>query len=428
MPQTLCEKILSEKAGRRVAVGEFLELYPDLALANDVTAPPAIKEFYKGGGKRVFKPSQLVLMPDHFTPNKDIASAQQAKLMRDFAHEQGIEKYYEIGRMGIEHVVLPEEGLVRSADLVVGADSHTCTYGALGAFATGVGSTDIAGVYLAGRVWLRVPSSIRVRISGNAFKGHSSAKDLMLSLIGLIGVDGANYRVLEFFGPGLGSISIEGRMTMANMAIEAGAKTAIFPVDELTAAYEAERGIRVDLLEADEGARYERELCLDLDDLEPQVAMPFLPSNVKAVAEISAHMLRVDQVVIGSCTNGRIEDLRVAAAILKDRIIAPHVRCIVIPGSQRVYAQAMAEGLLEIFIKAQCAISTPTCGPCLGGHMGILAAGERAVATTNRNFVGRMGHPESEVILASPAVAAACALSGVVCGPNELNASDTEQK
>jgi 3-isopropylmalate/(R)-2-methylmalate dehydratase large subunit len=424
MPQTLCEKILSKKARRPVWVGEYLELCPDVALANDVTAPPAIRGFYKAGGVRVKDPQQLVLMPDHFTPNKDIASAGQVKMMREFAREQGIGKYYEIGRMGIEHVVLPEEGLVRSGDLVVGADSHTCTYGGLGAFATGVGSTDLAGVFLAGLVWLRVPPSIRVIIRGEAFKGHASAKDLMLSLIGRIGVDGANYRVLEFFGPGLKAISIEGRMTMANMAIEAGAKTALFPVDDLTLAYERERGLDVEPLGADEDAVYESCIELDLGQLEPVAAMPFLPSNVCRIDDVTEQKLPVDQVVIGSCTNGRIEDLRAAAAVMKGFVVDPKVRCLIIPGSQRVYAQAMKEGIFDVFIHAQCAISTPTCGPCLGGHMGILAAGERAVATTNRNFVGRMGHPESEVILASPATAAATAVKGYLCGPAELNASN----
>lgn len=417
----MCEKLLSKKAGRPVRVGEYLELKPDVALANDVTSPPAIRAFYQAGGVRVKNPGQLVLMPDHFTPNKDIASAGQVKMMREFARDQGIANFFEIGRMGIEHVVLPEEGLVRSGDLVVGADSHTCTYGGLGAFATGVGSTDAAGVYLAGLVWLKVPASIQVIIKGSGFTGHASAKDLMLTLIGKIGVDGANYRVLEFSGPGLKAISIEGRMTMANMAIEAGAKTALFPVDELTAAYELERGLEVEFLRADDDALYESCLELDLDELEAVAAMPFLPSNISTVRELAGQRLSVDQVVIGSCTNGRIEDLRVAAAVMKGGQVHPDVRCLIIPGSQRVYARAMKEGLFDVFLEARCAISTPTCGPCLGGHMGILAAGERAVATTNRNFVGRMGHPDSEVILTSPATAAATAVKGYLCGPMELN-------
>lgn len=421
MTQTLCEQILSVKAGRKVEVGEYLELYPDLALANDVTAPPAINEFFSAGGTQVHNPDQIVLIPDHFTPNKDIDSAQQVSQMRDFARKQGIGKFYEIGRMGIEHVVLPEEGLVKSGDLVLGADSHTCTYGALGAFASGVGSTDIAGIFLSGRAWLKVPQSIRVYVDGHGFVNEASAKDLILSLIGRIGVDGANYQVLEFCGPGLAYISVEGRMTIANMAIEAGAKTAIFPVDELTIAYEKERGIDVHLMSAPKKGKYIREISLDLDSLEPMVALPNRPDNVQPVSQLDRQGLYIDQVVIGSCTNGRIEDLRIAAQVLKGEVVSSHLRCIVIPGSQAVYRQALTEGLLQVFLDAGCAISTPTCGPCLGGHMGILACGERAVATTNRNFVGRMGHPESEVILASPAIAAASAVKGQLCRPADMH-------
>ena len=420
MKQTMVEKILSRKAGAPVRAGAFVELSPDVVLANDVTAPPAIKVFWEAGGERVCHPERVVLMPDHFTPNKDIASAEQVALMRTFARKQGIERFFEIGRMGIEHVVLPEEGLVRGGDLLVGADSHTCTSGGLGAMATGVGSTDIAGFFLGGTVWLKVPPSIRVELKGRRLPSGVGAKDLILTLIGRIGVDGARYQVLEFGGEGVAALSVEGRLTVANMAVEAGAKTALFPVDERTVAWEAERGVAVDLLAADEGASYVRVLEIDLEALEPVVALPPLPSNVRTVRELEARSIPLDQVVIGSCTNGRIEDLRVAAEQMRGRTVAPGVRCLIFPGSQKVYAQALREGLLEVFVQAGCAISTPTCGPCLGGHMGILARGERALATTNRNFVGRMGHPESEVFLASPQVAAASALAGVITGPGMM--------
>ena len=420
MKQTMVEKILSRKAGAPVRAGAFVELSPDVVLANDVTAPPAIKVFWEAGGERVCHPERVVLMPDHFTPNKDIASAEQVALMRTFARKQGIERFFEIGRMGIEHVVLPEEGLVRGGDLLVGADSHTCTSGGLGAMATGVGSTDIAGFFLGGTVWLKVPPSIRVELKGHRLPPGVGAKDLILTLIGQIGVDGARYQVLEFGGEGVAALSVEGRLTVANMAVEAGAKTALFPVDERTVAWEAERGVVVDLLAADEGADYVRVLEIDLETLEPVVALPPLPSSVWPVRELEARSIPLDQVVIGSCTNGRIEDLRVAAEQMRGRTVAPGVRCLIFPGSQKVYAQALREGLLEVFVQAGCAISTPTCGPCLGGHMGILARGERALATTNRNFVGRMGHPESEVFLASPQVAAASALAGVITGPGMM--------
>ena len=416
---TLAEKLLSKKAGRPVKPGEFLLLEPDVVLANDITAPLAIKEFREHGGKRVKYPERVVLVPDHFTPNKDIKSASQVKMMREFAKEQGIEKFFEIGRMGIEHVLLPEEGLVKSGDLVVGADSHTCTYGALGAFATGVGSTDIAGFFLTGKVWLRVPESIKVHLTGS-FKEMVTAKDLILKLISILGVDGANYKALEFLGPGVANISMDGRFTVSNMAIEAGGKAGIFPVDENTIQYERERGIEVEPMFPDESATYVREISIDLSTLEPQVAYPFLPSNVKDVTEAEKERIRIDQVVIGSCTNGRIEDLRLAAEILKGRTVAPHVRCIVIPGSQRVLKQAIKEGLVDAFLEANCVVSTPTCGPCLGGHMGVLAEGEVAVSTTNRNFVGRMGHPSSKVFLASPAVAAASAVKGYIADPRRL--------
>jgi 3-isopropylmalate/(R)-2-methylmalate dehydratase large subunit len=414
--RTLSQKILDRKAGVPCLPGAFARFRPDLALANDITAPVAIAEFERHGGRRVHDPRQLVLVPDHFVPNKDIRSAEHALRLRRFATAQKIDKYFEVGRMGIEHVLLPEEGLVKSGDLVVGADSHTCTYGALGAFATGVGSTDVAGVYLTGQVWLRIPEAIRVFIAGR-FGEHVSGKDLILRLIAMIGVDGANYQSLEFCGPGLAGISMENRLTVSNMAIEAGAKVGLFPVDEVTVAYEAGRGVAVEPLAADADAGYCRQIAIDLNNLPLQVAYPDLPSNARDIAAAERDQLAVDQVVIGSCTNGRIEDLRAAAAILKGKKVHPQLRCLVIPGSQRVVMQALQEGLIEIFIAAGCAVSTPTCGPCLGGHMGILAAGERALATTNRNFTGRMGHVQSEVFLSGPAVAAATAVAGRIVHP-----------
>ncbi|MCP5108984.1 MAG: 3-isopropylmalate dehydratase large subunit [bacterium] len=413
--KTLSEKIFSRKAGKDVAAGEFLLLKVDLALANDITAPVSIKEFRNNGGEKVFDPDQIVLVPDHFTPNKDIQSAEQAKIVREFVKEQGIKKYFEVGRMGIEHVLLPEEGVVKPGDLVVGADSHTCTYGALCAFSTGVGSTDIAGVYLTGKAWFKVPESIKVNVSGK-FNKHVSGKDLILKVISILGVNGANYKALEFVGPGIKNISMESRLTVSNMAIEAGGKAGLFPVDEITIVYERERGIMPETLYPDEDAVYVREIDINLDELKPQVAYPFLPSNCKDIDEAEKEKVAVDQVVIGSCTNGRIEDLRMAAAILKGEKVYEGVRCLIFPGSQAVYKQALQEGLIETFIDAHCVVSTPTCGPCLGGHMGILAEGERAISTTNRNFVGRMGHIKSEVYLASPSVAAASALKGYIAG------------
>ncbi len=412
---TLSEKIFSLKAGREVKAGEFLLLKVDLALANDITAPMAVKEFHNNGGKKVFDPEQIVLVPDHFTPNKDIKSAEQAKILRDFAKEQVIKKYFEVGRMGIEHVLLPELGIVKPGDLVVGADSHTCTYGALGAFSTGVGSTDIAGVYLFGKAWFKVPESIKVKVEG-AFSQYVSGKDLILKAISILGVNGANYKALEFSGPGLKNISMDSRLTVSNMAIEAGGKAGLFPVDEVTISYEKERGITPVPLEADRNAVYSREIDINLDELKAQVAYPFLPSNCKDIDEAEKDRIPIDQVVIGSCTNGRMEDLRMAAGILKNKKVHKDVRCLIFPGSQAVYKQALQEGLLEIFIDAECVVSTPTCGPCLGGHMGILAEGERCISTTNRNFVGRMGHIKSEVYLASPSTAAATAINGYISG------------
>jgi 3-isopropylmalate/(R)-2-methylmalate dehydratase large subunit len=415
--QTMTEKIFSAKAGRDVATGEYLLLDVDVALGNDITAPVAIDEFLKHGGKEVFDPGRIVFVADHFTPNKDIQSAMQVKKVRDFARAHGIRKFYDVGKMGIEHVLLPEQGLVKSGDLVVGADSHTCTYGALGAFSTGVGSTDLAGVFFTGKAWFKVPEAIRIELEGS-FSPGVSGKDLILHVISMIGVDGANYQALEFTGPGTAAVSMDSRFTVSNMAIEAGGKAGLFPVDEVTAAYERERDMDVPQFGPDADAEYVRTLRIDLSALEATVARPFLPSNGVTIGELEKENIRVDQVVIGSCTNGRIEDLRSAAAILRGGKIADGVRCIVLPGSQDVSLQAMREGLTEILIEAGCAVSTPTCGPCLGGHMGVLADGEVALSTTNRNFVGRMGHSGSAVYLASPVIAAATALKGRICAPD----------
>lgn len=414
--KTLSQKILGKKAGVDLSPGNYVMLKVDVALGNDITAPIAITEFLQAGGRRVFDPGQIVLVPDHFVPNKDIQSAEQVNVLRKFALDFGIKNFFEVGRMGIEHVLLPEKGLVKAGDLVVGADSHTCTYGALGAFATGVGSSDLAGVFLTGQAWFKVPEAIKVEVTGQ-FQPYVSGKDLILKLIAMIGVEGANYKSLEFSGPGIRNISMDSRFTIANMAVEAGAKSGLFPVDEKTMAYEKAIGLRVEEMAADADAVYCREIKIDLAGLQPQVAFPHLPSNCHDIAEAEKQRIQIDQVIIGSCTNGRLEDLRQAAAILKGRKIFPGLRCIVIPGSQWVSQQAIREGLFDIFLEAECAISTPTCGPCLGGHMGILAAGERAVATTNRNFVGRMGHMKSEVYLAAPAVAAATAVAGYIAGP-----------
>ncbi len=419
-PGTMTEKIFSLKAGRNVRQGEYLLLDVDVALGNDITAPVAINEFERFGGRQVCDPGRIVLVADHFTPNKDIQSAQQVKLVRDFARAQGIEKFYDVGKMGIEHVLLPEQGLVKSGDLIVGADSHTCTYGALGAFSTGVGSTDLAGVFFTGKAWFKVPEAIRVELSGS-FRPGVSGKDLILYLISLIGVDGATYQAIEFCGPGTSSVSMDSRFTVSNMAIEAGGKAGIFPVDEITRKYELERGITVEQMGPDEGAVYSRTIGIDLGSLEPMVARPFLPSNGAGISAVEQERIGIHQAVIGSCTNGRIEDLRAAASIMHGKKIADDVRCIILPGSQEVYLQAMREGLVETFIESGCAVSTPTCGPCLGGHMGILAEGEVAVSTTNRNFVGRMGHASSALYLASPVVAASSALAGRITGPSEAD-------
>ena len=414
---TLAEKILAAHAGKKaVSPGEFIRAKVDMVLSNDITAPIAIREFKKLGIKTVFDPRKVVMVPDHFVPNKDILSAEQVKTVREFAREQDIH-FFECGQMGVEHVLLPEKGLVLPGDLVVGADSHTCTYGALGAFATGMGSTDIAMAMATGDVWLKVPPTIRFVYHGKLPR-WVGGKDLILHTIGQIGVDGALYASMEFTGEAVAELSMEGRFTMANMAIEAGAKAGLFAIDEKTREYAAARARRhyaiYELGPAEECAQV---VEYDISRLEPQVACPHLPSNVRSISQIG---VKIDQAVIGSCTNGRLEDLQEAAQIFEHAQVHPEVRCLVIPGSQQVYLEAMRLGYIDTFIRAGCAVSTPTCGPCLGGHMGILAAGERAVATTNRNFIGRMGSPQSEVYLVGPAVAAASAIKGRVASPAEL--------
>ncbi len=415
---TLAEKILAAHAGKKkVTPGELISVSVDLVLANDVTAPIAIKEFQRIGVKKVFDPEKVVMVPDHFVPNKDIPSAEQAKLMREFAQEQGL-IYFEVGQMGIEHVLLPEQGLVLPGEVVIGADSHTCTYGALGAFATGMGSTDIASAMAGGEIWMKVPPTIKFVYQGKLRK-WVGGKDLILYTIGNIGVDGALYSAMQFEGEAIEALSMDGRFTMANMAIEAGAKAGIFRVDNKTMEYVQPRARHpYKVYQPDEDAEYARIIEYDVSRLEPQVAFPHLPSNTKPVSQVGE--IEIEQVVIGSCTNGRLEDLRTAAQILEGKLVHPRVRCIIIPGSQQVYLQALREGLIEAFIRAGAAVSTPTCGPCLGGHMGVLAAGERCLATTNRNFVGRMGSPQSEVYLTSPAVAAASAVLGRIGGPEEI--------
>ncbi|MEG0071363.1 MAG: 3-isopropylmalate dehydratase large subunit [Raoultibacter sp.] len=420
-PMTIAEKILAAHAGLdEVMPGQLIECSLDLVLSNDVTGPIAIQEFGKIGVDRVFDNKKIVLVPDHYVPNKDIESAQQAKVLREFARKQQLTHYYEVGCMGIEHALLPEQGVVSAGDLIIGSDSHTCTYGALGAFATGVGSTDAAVGYATGRAWFKVPETLKIVVSGK-LAPDVTGKDLILYLIAMIGVDGALYQVMEFSGSAVAALTMEGRMTVANMAIEAGAKTGIIEVDEVTRAYmdgRVERPYKE--YHSDPDAVYRRILEIDAADISPMVAFPHLPSNARPVAQ--AHHIAIDQVVIGSCTNGRIEDMRQAAEVLKGRSVAPSVRCIVIPATQQVYRQCIQEGLTEMFLDANCAVSTPTCGPCLGGHLGVLAAGERCVATTNRNFVGRMGDPASEVYLSNPAVAAASAVAGHVALPQDLEA------
>jgi 3-isopropylmalate/(R)-2-methylmalate dehydratase large subunit len=415
---TLAEKILATHADKKkVSRGEFLNVRVDLILANDITAPIAIREFNRLGVDKVFNPKKVVMVPDHFVPNKDIASAEQARLMREFAHEQEI-IYFEVGEAGIEHVLLPEQGLALPGDVIIGADSHTCTYGALGAFATGMGSTDIAAAMATGDIWMKVPPTIKLVYHGSLGK-WVGGKDLILYTIGDIGVDGALYSAIEFTGKAIDYLSMDNRFTIANMAIEAGAKAGIFRVDNKTLDYVKSRAKRpYTVYEPDRDAEYAKIIEYDVSDIEPQVALPHSPANTKPVSQVKN--IEINQAVIGSCTNGRLEDLKIAARILKGRKVHPGVRCIIIPGSQQVYLDALTEGFIEIFIKAGAVVSPPTCGPCLGGHMGVLGDGERCISTTNRNFVGRMGSPKSEVYLSNPAVAAASAIMGRITSPGEV--------
>lgn len=420
MGMTMTQKILAAHAGVDcVSAGQLIEVNLDLVMGNDVTSPVAIHEMESKGFSSVFNKDKIALVMDHFTPNKDIKSAENCKQVRTFAKEYGIQHFFDVGKMGIEHALLPEQGIVISGDTVIGADSHTCTYGALGAFSTGVGSTDMAAGMISGKAWFKVPSALKIVITGN-FQKYVSGKDVILHLIGKIGVDGARYRSLEFTGDGIKNLSMDDRFCIANMSIECGAKNGIFPVDEKTLAYMNGRTDRKPVIfEADADAEYDEVIEINLDALKPTVSFPHLPENTHTVDSIDD--IKIDQVVIGSCTNGRIDDMRAAASVLNGRKVADGVRCIVIPATQTVYMQCIDEGLAKIFVEAGAIVSTPTCGPCLGGHMGILAAGERAVSTTNRNFVGRMGHPTSEVYLASPYVAAASAVTGKISCPCELD-------
>ncbi len=420
MKMTMTQKILAHAAGLdHVDAGQLITCKLNWLLGNDITAPVAITEFEKAGLSTVCNPQKIIFVFDHSVPCKDIQSAELCAQVRRFAQKHQIENLFDAGRMGIEHALLPEKGFVAPGEVILGGDSHTCTYGALGAFSTGIGSTDLAGAMATGETWLKVPSAIKVVLTGK-LPPFVSGKDVVLELIGRIGVDGALYKSLEFTGDGVASLSMDDRFTICNMAIEAGGKNGIFPVDKTAQNYLKEHVQREYIsYEADPDAEYDYEVCIDLDKLEPTVSMPHLPSNTKTISEVKG--LPVQQVVIGSCTNGRMQDLRQAAAIMKGKTVAPHVRCIVFPATPAIMLQAMEEGLIQTFIEAGCAVSTPTCGPCLGGHMGILAAGERAVATTNRNFVGRMGAKTSEVILASPTVAAATAIKGYLADPRELN-------
>jgi 3-isopropylmalate/(R)-2-methylmalate dehydratase large subunit len=424
MGMTVTEKILAAHAGRyEVSPGELVNCKIDVIMGHDLSTPLAIHEIEAIGASKVFNPSSIILVPDHFTPNKDIKAAENCKCMRMFAEQQGISHYYEVGEMGIAHALLPEKGLVLPGDLVVGGDSHTCTYGAVGAFATGVGSTDLAAGMLTGQIWLKVPTSKKFIYHGS-LQRWVEAKDLILYTIGDVGIDGATYAAMEFTGEAIGRLPMSGRFTMANMAIEAGAKNGIFEVDNITLEYLEHRAQRLyQVFRSDEDAVYNEVKDYDVSAIEPQVACPHLPSNTRSVSQVRD--INIDQVIIGSCTNGRIEDLRIAARVLQGHKAAPHVRLIVIPATQGVYRQALREGLLEIFLDANGAISTPTCGPCVGGHMGILAKGERAISTTNRNFVGRMGHPQSEVYLSNPAVAAASAVKGRIAHPDEVVTNKT---
>lgn len=421
MGMTMSQKVLAAHAGlKEVKAGQLIEAKLDLVLGNDITSPVAINVFEDCQANSVFDTTKVAMVMDHFTPNKDIKAAAQCQQVRQFADKYDIKNYFDVGEMGIEHALLPEKGLVGPGSLVIGADSHTCTYGALGAFSTGVGSTDMAAGMISGKTWFKVPAAIKFNLVGELPK-WVSGKDVILHIIGEIGVDGALYKSMEFTGEGVKSLSMDDRLCIANMAIEAGAKNGIFPVDDITREYIKDRfqGEPVEF-SADDDAVYDEEYTIDLSKLRPTVAFPHLPENTRTVDEIGDTEVKIDQAVIGSCTNGRISDLRAAAEVLKGKHIAKGVRCIVIPGTQNIWLQAMHEGLFDIFIQAGAVVSTPTCGPCLGGHMGILAKGEKAVSTTNRNFVGRMGHIESEIYLASPAVAAASAVTGYITSPEKL--------
>ena len=420
MGMTMTQKILAAHAGLdKVEAGQLIEADLDLVLGNDITSPVAIKEMEKMKVDGVFHKDKIALVPDHFVPNKDIKSAEHCKCVREFAYKNNITNYFEVGQMGIEHALLPEKGLTVAGDVIIGADSHTCTYGALGAFSTGVGSTDMAAGMATGKAWFKVPSAIKFNLVGK-MPQWVSGKDVILHIIGMIGVDGALYKSMEFVGEGVKNLSMDDRFTIANMAIEAGGKNGIFPVDDLAIEYMKEHSTKpYTIYEADEDAVYDEEYTIDLSSLRPTIAFPHLPENTKTIDEITEDV-KIDQVVIGSCTNGRLDDLRIAAKVLEGRKVKNGIRCIIIPATQAIYLQAMEEGLLKIFIEAGAVVSTPTCGPCLGGYMGILAAGERCVSTTNRNFVGRMGHVESEIYLASPAVAAASAVTGKISCPCQL--------
>ena len=420
MGMTMTQKILAAHAGLdKVEAGQLIEADLDLVLGNDITSPVAIHEMDKMTVDTVFDKDKVALVMDHFIPNKDIKSAEHCKCVREFACRHDITNYFDVGEMGIEHALLPEKGLTVAGDVIIGADSHTCTYGALGAFSTGVGSTDMAAGMATGKAWFKVPSAIKFNIIGKPAK-WVSGKDVILHIIGMIGVDGALYKSMEFVGEGIKNLTMDDRFTIANMAIEAGGKNGIFPVDDIAIAYMKEHSVRpYKVYEADEDAVYDEEYTIDLSTLKSTISFPHLPSNTRTMDQITEDVV-IDQAVIGSCTNGRIDDLRCAAEILKDRKVKKGVRCIIIPATQKIYLQAMEEGLLKIFIEAGAVVSTPTCGPCLGGYMGILAEGERCISTTNRNFVGRMGHVKSEVYLASPAVAAASAVTGKISVPSEL--------
>ena len=423
MKMTMTQKILAKHAGLEyVKPGQLIQANLDIVMGNDITTAVALKEFNKIGAKKVFDQDKVVIVLDHFTPNKDIKAAEQCKSCRNFANDMDITNFFDVGQVGIEHALLPEKGIVVAGQVIIGADSHTCTYGALGAFSTGVGSTDMAVGMATGVGWFKVPSAIKINIIGKK-TGFVSGKDVILHIIGKIGVDGALYKSMEFTGEGISELSMDDRFTIANMAIEAGGKNGIFPVDEKTIEYMKEHSSKeYEIFEADEDAKYESTITVDLSTLRPTIAFPSLPENTKTIDEVGD--IEIDQVVIGSCTNGRIEDMRITAEILKGNKVARNVRTIIIPGTQEIYLECIRRGYAEIFVEAGAVFSVPTCGPCLGGHMGILASGERCVSTTNRNFVGRMGHTESEVYLASPAVAAASAIAGKICNPEELKGAN----